>query len=77
MDKNFGQYQKHVIKKDKVINIRISSIDLQALQTRAVEEGLPYQTLISSVLHKYVSGRFVDLKTITSTQSMKHDYKDG
>ena len=77
MDKNFEQYQKHVIKKDKVINIRISSIDLQALQTRAVEEGLPYQTLISSVLHKYVSGRFVDLKSITSTKSMKHDYKDG
>ena len=42
--------------KDQRINIRISSVDLQALRTRALQEGMPYQTLISSVLHKYLSG---------------------
>ena len=42
--------------KDQRINIRISRGDLQALRTRALQEGIPYQTLISSVLHKYVSG---------------------
>jgi predicted DNA binding CopG/RHH family protein len=42
--------------KDQRINIRLSSIDLQALRTRALQEGMPYQTLISSVLHKYLSG---------------------
>jgi len=42
--------------KDQRINIRLSSIDLQALRTRALQEGIPYQTLISSVLHKYLSG---------------------
>ena len=42
--------------KDQRINIRLSSSDLQALRTRALQEGIPYQTLISSVLHKYVSG---------------------
>ena len=42
--------------KDQRINIRLSSADLQALRTRALQEGIPYQTLISSVLHKYVSG---------------------
>lgn len=48
-------------KKDKRINIRISSRDLEALQRRALEEGLPYQSLVSSVLHKYVSGGLKDI----------------
>lgn len=48
-------------KKEKRINIRISSRDLEALQRRAMEEGLPYQTLVSSVLHKYVSGGLKDI----------------
>ena len=42
--------------KDQRINIRLSSGDLQAIRVRALQEGIPYQTLISSVLHKYVSG---------------------
>ena len=42
--------------KDQRINIRLSSSDLQAIRVRAMQEGIPYQTLISSVLHKYVSG---------------------
>jgi predicted DNA binding CopG/RHH family protein len=47
---------EHTFKKDKRINIRLSSRDLDALQRRALREGVPYQTLVSSVLHKYVSG---------------------
>jgi predicted DNA binding CopG/RHH family protein len=43
--------------KDRRVNIRLSSIDLRDIQARALEEGVPYQTLITSVLHKYVSGR--------------------
>lgn len=43
-------------KKNKRINIRISERDLNALQRRALEEGIPYQTLVSSILHKYISG---------------------
>ncbi|MEQ1635891.1 MAG: hypothetical protein ABL903_04310 [Methylococcales bacterium] len=50
-----------VFKKDKRINIRISSRDLAALQRRALEEGMPYQTLVASVLHKYASGSLRDL----------------
>lgn len=42
--------------KDKRINIRISSRDLNSLQRRASRYGMPYQTLISSILHRYVSG---------------------
>jgi len=52
---------KETFKKDKRINIRISSRDLESLQRRALEEGIPYQTLVSSVLHKYVSGGLHDL----------------
>jgi len=51
---------KNTFKKDKRVNIRISGIDLELLQERALIEGLPYQTLISSVLHKYVTGRLTD-----------------
>lgn len=43
--------------KDRRVNIRLSSIDLSDIQARALEEGVPYQTLIASVLHKYVTGR--------------------
>lgn len=47
---------EQTLKKDKRINIRISGRDLVALQRRAAKEGIPYQTLVSSILHKYVSG---------------------
>jgi predicted DNA binding CopG/RHH family protein len=43
--------------KDKRVNIRLSSIDLQDIQAKALQEGLPYQTLMASVLHKYATGR--------------------
>ena len=47
-------------RKTKNINIRISRQDLENLRRSAEQEGIPYQTLISSVLHKYLSGRLVD-----------------
>lgn len=47
-------------KKDQRLNIRISSRDLKNLQARALEEGIPYQTLAASLLHKYVSGHLVN-----------------
>ncbi len=51
----------HTFKKDKRINIRISNRDLTAIQTKASEEGLPYQTLVSSIIHKYISGSLLDI----------------
>jgi predicted DNA binding CopG/RHH family protein len=47
---------KRTLQKDKRINIRISSRDLEKLQKRAAMEGIPYQTLIASTLHKFVTG---------------------
>ncbi|MCP4421063.1 MAG: antitoxin [Chloroflexi bacterium] len=55
--KKHREYAAATFKKDKRISIRISSRDLTALRKRALREGLPYQTLIASVLHKYVDGR--------------------
>ena len=63
-----AQLAEESIKKDKRINIRISSRDLEALQRRAIEEGLPYQSLVSSVLHKYVSGSFKDISANKALQ---------
>ena len=46
--------------KDRRINIRLSSPDLMDIQARALEEGIPYQTFIASVLHKFASGRLLE-----------------
>ncbi|WP_096893877.1 antitoxin [Candidatus Scalindua japonica] len=53
---------KSSFKKDRRINLRMSSKDVIALQTKALEEGIPYQTLMSSVLHKFVTGRLIEKK---------------
>ena len=50
--KRHQEYAAAMFKKDARINIRISSRDLRGLQKRALEEGIPYQTLIASILHK-------------------------
>ena len=61
---NFEEMKKKLIVsasetaiKDYRINVRISKRDVEALKTRALEEGIPYQTLVTSILHKYVTGK--------------------
>lgn len=49
-------YAKNTLKKDKRISIRVSGRDLEGIQRKAAHEGIPYQTLIGSILHKYVNG---------------------
>jgi predicted DNA binding CopG/RHH family protein len=61
---------KGTVRKDKRINIRISNRDLKAVQLKASEEGIPYQTLVSSVIHKYISG---SLKDISANKRMQSD----
>jgi predicted DNA binding CopG/RHH family protein len=53
---DFQTIARNTLKKNRKINIRISENDLSALQRKAAREGIPYQTLIGSVLHKYASG---------------------
>lgn len=55
--------------KDRRVNIRLSSGDLSDIQVKALEEGVPYQTLIASVLHKYVTGRLTEQPVQTAKPS--------
>lgn len=62
--KKHASYAKSTTRKDKRVNIRMSQRDLESLQRKALEEGIPYQTLISSLLHKFVNGRLVEKSNI-------------
>jgi predicted DNA binding CopG/RHH family protein len=52
------EYAEATIRKDKRMNIRISERDLKNLKRKALEEGIPYQTMVSMILHKYLAGRY-------------------
>ncbi|MDP1808346.1 MAG: antitoxin [Actinomycetota bacterium] len=56
-------YARNTLKKDKRLNIRISERDLTELQRKAVSEGLPYQTYVASIIHKFVNGKLIDVKS--------------
>jgi len=53
----FIRTARNTLRKNMRVNIRISRADLEGLQTKAIQEGVPYQTLITSILHKFVTGR--------------------
>jgi predicted DNA binding CopG/RHH family protein len=57
----YSRYTKATFRKDRRLNIRLSSKDLEAIQKRALAEGLPYQTLSASLLHKYATGRLKEI----------------
>jgi len=50
------RYARNTLRKDRRVNIRIASNDLERIQALAVQHGIPYQTFMASVLHRYVSG---------------------
>ena len=56
--------------KDRRVNIRLSSGDLSDIQVKALKEGVPYQTLIASVLHKYVTGRLAERPASDAEQAL-------
>ncbi len=58
--KRHQAYAKATFEQDKHLDVYLSTRDFKVLQKRALMEGIPYQTLISSILHKYVSGYLVD-----------------
>ncbi|MFW5791955.1 MAG: CopG family antitoxin [Desulfohalobiaceae bacterium] len=59
----YQEYARATFTKDKRINIRLPEKDLKKIQVRALREGLPYQTLIASILHKYAHGRLKDVSS--------------
>ncbi|WP_061223755.1 hypothetical protein [Leptospira weilii] len=58
--KKFKSAAKNTLLKDKRMNIRIAGKDIQLLKTKALEIGIPYQTLVSSILHQYVTGKLTE-----------------
>jgi len=57
------KYARNTLKKDKRLNIRISERDLNELQRKAIIEGLPYQTYVSSIIHKFINGKLIEAKS--------------
>ena len=56
----YRRYARATFEKEKQVNVHVSGSDLEALQREAVEQGMPCEALMSSVLHKYASGRLVE-----------------
>jgi predicted DNA binding CopG/RHH family protein len=56
----YREYARATFEKEKRVNIHVSGTDLEALQRQAVEQGVPCEALMSSVIHKYASGRLID-----------------
>ncbi len=74
--KRYQKYAEATLRKGRRINIRISGKDLTAIQKRAVEEGIPYQTLIAGLLHKYASGRLVE-RSLTKRSGRRQTARTG
>jgi len=60
--KELMEYARNTLRKDRRLNIRISERDLVKLQRKVVKEGLPYQTYVSSIIHKFVNGTLIEAK---------------
>jgi len=74
LKREFARYAsdaKAALIKDKRVNIRISSRDLEDIQAKAAEEGIPYQTLMASVLHKFVTGRLTEPTPRLASRAMR------
>lgn len=56
----FSQIARDTFNKNKRINIRLTEKDLKGIKVKSLEEGIPYQTLIASIVHKYINGRLVE-----------------
>jgi predicted DNA binding CopG/RHH family protein len=69
-EKNEVELIVNAANKTKNINIRISAYDIEKVKQRSAEEGIPYQTLISSVIHKYVTGKLVDEKAVLKSMEL-------
>ena len=61
--KHYQEVARETLRKDKRMNIRLSQKDLEGIQAKAAREGMPYQTLISSIIHKFVVGGFKEAQS--------------
>jgi predicted DNA binding CopG/RHH family protein len=63
LKKKLHKAAKNTMAKDHRMNIRIAKRDIESLKVKALEEGMPYQTLVSSILHKYISGKLIEKRS--------------
>ena len=68
--KELMAYARNTLRKDKRLNIRISERDLLELQKKAVNEGLPYQTYVSSIIHKFINGNLVEARKYSANNPL-------
>jgi predicted DNA binding CopG/RHH family protein len=73
--RRYREYARATLTKNKRVNIRLSTLDLSEIQARAAEEGIPYQTLIASVLHKFVAGRLIEKSSGLTARSSRRGKK--
>lgn len=69
--RRYREYARATLTKNRRVNIRMSMLDLADIQARAAEEGIPYQTLMASVLHKFVTGRLLERRSSLASRSRR------
>lgn len=69
--RRYREYARATLTKNRRVNIRMSTVDLADIQARATEEGMPYQTLMASVLHKFATGRLLERKSRLALRSRR------
>ena len=69
--RRYREYARATLTKNRRVNIRMSTVDLADIQARAAEEGIPYQTLVASVLHKFATGRLREQKSSLASRSRR------
>ncbi|MGH7217442.1 MAG: hypothetical protein ACREIG_09415 [Nitrospiraceae bacterium] len=69
--RRYSEYARATLTENRRVNIRMSTLDLADIQARAVEEGIPYQTLMASVLHKFATGRLHERRSSLTSRSRR------
>ena len=69
--RRYREYARATLTKNRRVNIRMSTLDLADIRARAAEEGMPYQTLMASVLHKLATGRLIEKKSSLTSRSRR------
>jgi predicted DNA binding CopG/RHH family protein len=69
--RRYREYARATLTKSRRVNIRLSTLDLSDIQARAAEEGIPYQTLMASILHKFATGRLQERKSSLTSRSRR------
>ena len=69
--RRYREYARATLAKNRRINIRVSTQDVSDIQARAAEEGMPYQTLMASVLHKFATGKLIERRSSLTSRSKR------